>query len=72
MGNIRELQNFIERSVILTAGHVHSPPLAGLKRSIASESSGPTTLEDAERDHIERLSIAPCGLSPDPTALLAG
>jgi formate hydrogenlyase transcriptional activator len=30
-GNIRELQNFIERSVIVTSGNVLRPPLAGLK-----------------------------------------
>src|SRR6202158_4727269 len=32
-GNIRELQNFIERSVILSTGTVLRPPLAELKRS---------------------------------------
>jgi formate hydrogenlyase transcriptional activator len=52
-GNIRELQNFIERSVILTSGSVLAPPLAGLKRSVAPE-PGPTTLEDAERIHIRK------------------
>src|SRR6202162_5658874 len=30
-GNIRELQNFIERSVILSSGNVLSPPLASLR-----------------------------------------
>src|ERR1700694_1015546 len=30
-GNIRELQNFIERSVILSTGRVLRPPLAELK-----------------------------------------
>src|SRR6202165_4174622 len=30
-GNIRELQNFIERSVILTSGNVLCPPLASLR-----------------------------------------
>jgi formate hydrogenlyase transcriptional activator len=52
-GNIRELQNFIERSVILTSGSVLAPPLEGLKRSVAPE-LGPTTLEDAERIHIRK------------------
>lgn len=51
-GNIRELQNFIERSVILSAGPVLRPPLAELKRSAALESMGAVTLEEAERDHI--------------------
>ena len=51
-GNIRELQNFIERSVILTSGGVLRPPLTRLKSSAAVESIGAITLEEAERDHI--------------------
>jgi formate hydrogenlyase transcriptional activator len=51
-GNIRELQNFIERSVILSAGQILRPPLADLKRSQVAESMGAITLEEAERDHI--------------------
>jgi formate hydrogenlyase transcriptional activator len=50
-GNIRELQNFIERSVILTSGNVLHPPLTSLKSAAAAESIGAITLEDAERDH---------------------
>jgi formate hydrogenlyase transcriptional activator len=53
-GNIRELQNFIERSVILTSGNVLHPPLASLKCAAEVESLGPITLEDAERDHIRK------------------
>jgi len=53
-GNIRELQNFIERSVILSAGTVLRPPLAELKHSPELESVGAITLEDAERDHIRK------------------
>jgi formate hydrogenlyase transcriptional activator len=51
-GNIRELQNFIERSVILTSGKVLEPPLAVLKPVAGAESLGAITLKDAERDHI--------------------
>jgi formate hydrogenlyase transcriptional activator len=51
-GNIRELQNFIERSVILSVGPVLRPPLAELKCSPAVESLGAITLEEVERDHI--------------------
>jgi formate hydrogenlyase transcriptional activator len=51
-GNIRELQNFIERSVILSDGTVLSPPLAELERSPVAEPLGAVTLKDAERDHI--------------------
>jgi formate hydrogenlyase transcriptional activator len=53
-GNIRELQNFIERSVILTSGSVLDPPLASLKNAAKAESLGAITLEDAERDHIRK------------------
>src|SRR5277367_183099 len=53
-GNIRELQNFIERSVILSSGDVLCPPLASLTNATASESLGAITLEDAERDHIRK------------------
>jgi formate hydrogenlyase transcriptional activator len=53
-GNIRELQNFIERSVILSAGAVLRPPLAELKRCIEVESMEAVTLEEAERDHIRK------------------
>jgi len=53
-GNIRELQNFIERSVILTSGNVLRPPLASLMNAAEAESLGAITLEDAERDHIRK------------------
>ena len=51
-GNIRELQNFIERSVIVSSGSVLRPPLASLKSSAEAESLGAITLEQAEREHI--------------------
>ena len=54
-GNIRELQNFIERSVILTSGNLLHPPLTSLKSAAAAESTGAITLEDAERDHIHKI-----------------
>jgi formate hydrogenlyase transcriptional activator len=53
-GNIRELQNFIERSVIVTSGSILQPPLASLQSSAGAESLGAVTLEDAERDHIRK------------------
>jgi formate hydrogenlyase transcriptional activator len=53
-GNIRELQNFIERSVILSDGNVLRSPLAELKSSSEVESPGATTLEEADRDHIRK------------------
>jgi formate hydrogenlyase transcriptional activator len=54
-GNIRELQNFIERSVILTSGKSLQPPLASLNSAAETESFGAITLEDAERDHIRKI-----------------
>jgi formate hydrogenlyase transcriptional activator len=53
-GNIRELQNFIERSVILTPGKVLQAPLASLSGAAEVLSLGAITLEDAERDHIRK------------------
>jgi formate hydrogenlyase transcriptional activator len=54
-GNIRELQNFIERSVILSSGNVLCPPLASLRTAAETESLEAVTLEDAERDHIRKI-----------------
>jgi formate hydrogenlyase transcriptional activator len=57
-GNIRELQNIIERAVILSPGHLLQVPLADLKtrtptRAPAAPSiATPVTLADAEREHI--------------------
>jgi formate hydrogenlyase transcriptional activator len=53
-GNIRELQNFIERSLILTSGNALESPLASLSGAAEAQSLGPITLEDAERDHIRK------------------
>jgi formate hydrogenlyase transcriptional activator len=53
-GNIRELQNFIERSVILSVGSELRAPLAELKSSPEAESLGAITLEEAERHHIRK------------------
>jgi formate hydrogenlyase transcriptional activator len=49
-GNIRELQNFMERSVILATGAVLNGPFPVLH--CTSDPSAPVTLEDAERSHI--------------------
>jgi formate hydrogenlyase transcriptional activator len=48
-GNIRELQNVIERAMILTQGDVLRLPALPV---IAAVSNEPVTLEEAERDHI--------------------
>lgn len=54
-GNIRELQNFIERAVILSPGKVLRPPLSELKQSVAEARGQAGTLEEVERDHILRI-----------------
>ena len=54
-GNIRELQNFIERSVLLTSGNILRPPLANLKAPAENESSEAVTLEETERNHIRKI-----------------
>jgi formate hydrogenlyase transcriptional activator len=54
-GNIRELQNFIERSVIVTSGNILQPPLASLRTSAEMGFVGAITLEEAERDHIIKI-----------------
>jgi formate hydrogenlyase transcriptional activator len=56
-GNIRELQNLIERGVILSRGSSLEIPLAELKHSnkVSNHSNGSATLEAVERDHILRV-----------------
>ena len=52
-GNIRELQNLIERALILTNGPVLRVPLDGLRaRSGASPIPATRTLREAEREHV--------------------
>ena len=53
-GNIRELENFIERAVILSRGPSLRAPLAEIRQE-ASEAGGSATLEQVEREHIIRV-----------------
>ena len=53
-GNIRELQNFIERSVILTTGNTLRPPIGGLRQPIEIRTPEPITLDQAQRHHIRK------------------
>ena len=50
-GNIRELENFIERSVILSPGRELNAPLAELENGSQNSFDG-STLEDVERSYI--------------------
>ena len=53
-GNIRELQNLVERAVILSSGTVLElpPPTLDEATGRAARTTAPRTLEDAERAHI--------------------
>ena len=55
--NIRELQNLIERAVILTRGAVLQIPISELKQPTQSslDPLGVSTLESVEREHISRI-----------------
>jgi formate hydrogenlyase transcriptional activator len=53
-GNIRELENLVERSVILTQGTDLQVPISELQADTLSADS-PATLEDAEREQILRV-----------------
>jgi transcriptional regulator with GAF, ATPase, and Fis domain len=56
-GNIRELQNFIERAVLFSPGTVLRVPLDLKQTVMQSSEGGARTLADADRDHIlETLS----------------
>jgi len=56
-GNIRELQNLIERSVTLSRGSVLEVPIAKLRQSekLAKGLNGESKLEAVEREHILRV-----------------
>ncbi len=56
-GNIRELQNLVERGVILSRGSTLEIPLGELKQSAraSNHTNGTSTLESVEREHILRI-----------------
>ncbi|MBM4260276.1 MAG: GAF domain-containing protein [Deltaproteobacteria bacterium] len=53
-GNIRELQNVVERSVVVATGPVVKIDDSLVQKSDATQSTGVGTLENAERSHILR------------------
>jgi formate hydrogenlyase transcriptional activator len=71
-GNIRELENFIERSVILSEGSRLNPPLGELREEISrqpSDSDG--TLRDREREHIIEILRQTRGALSGPSGAAA-
>jgi transcriptional regulator of acetoin/glycerol metabolism len=69
-GNIRELQNFIERSVILTPGNILRRSLARLKQAAQLEQPS-TTLRDNERALICRTLKQTNGIIDGPRGAAA-
>jgi formate hydrogenlyase transcriptional activator len=69
-GNIRELENFIERAVILSQGAVLEAPLQELAALQEDAAAEPVTLKDAERAHILRILRAADGVIATAAARL--
>jgi formate hydrogenlyase transcriptional activator len=70
-GNIRELQNLIERAVILSSGAVLRVPVAELRAVAVPLSSSTASLEDVERDHILRALKESRGVVGGPNGAAA-
>jgi transcriptional regulator with GAF, ATPase, and Fis domain len=73
-GNIRELENFLERAVILSRGPVLHVPLAELESDSEEENAAAgvnPTLQAAERDHILRALREAKGMIGGPNGAAA-
>jgi formate hydrogenlyase transcriptional activator len=83
-GNIRELQNVIERAVIISKGTMLNVPLAGLQANVIPKASHAATvptpadhkslqdiLDDTERTEILRALEASSGILAGPTGAAA-
>jgi len=54
-GNIRELKNFVERSLITSPGNALTPRPGELEALMSAKNTAPNTLCDVERAHIVRI-----------------
>ncbi|MFY9903863.1 MAG: sigma 54-interacting transcriptional regulator [Terriglobales bacterium] len=71
-GNIRELENFIERSVILSEGNRLTPPLGELREQDTRQiSESEVTLRDKERRHIIEVLRQTRGVLSGPSGAAA-
>ncbi len=70
-GNIRELENFIERSVILTKGSTLRAPVSELEMPLEPQENANVSLESAERDHILRVLREAKGVIAGPNGAAA-
>jgi formate hydrogenlyase transcriptional activator len=68
-GNIRELQNLVERSVILSNGPVLNGSLPQIPRAL--KEPAPTTLEEADRSHILQTLLQTEGVVGGPNGAAA-
>jgi DNA-binding NtrC family response regulator len=67
-GNIRELENLIERGVILSTGPILRVPFAELQPASGVLKTASATLHQAEREHILRTLKESNGMISDQTA----
>jgi formate hydrogenlyase transcriptional activator len=66
-GNIRELENFVERAVILTRGSALNAPIAELRGAAVATTAAPVmTLEETEREHILKILREAKGIISGP------
>jgi formate hydrogenlyase transcriptional activator len=70
-GNIREMENFIERAVILSHGPLLNVPVEELKEPTKAGSEVEGTLESTERDYILRMLKETRGLISGPQGAAA-
>jgi DNA-binding NtrC family response regulator len=70
-GNIRELENFIERAVILSKGPLLRAPLAELEKPEEPSASDDVTLESSGREHILRVLHETKGVIAGPSGAAA-
>ena len=70
-GNIRELENLIERSVILSQGPDLRVPIGELKVQATAAPNGVATLEAADREHILRVLRETDGVIGGPSGAAA-
>ena len=68
---MRELENFIERAVILTNGAALNVPIAELRMSAPVNSSEDSSLEATERAHILRILRETNGILSGPQGAAA-
>ncbi|MFZ0213050.1 MAG: sigma 54-interacting transcriptional regulator [Candidatus Acidiferrales bacterium] len=70
-GNIRELENFIERAIILSPGTELRVPISELRQQEPAQKARVTTLAAAEREHIQRVLAETQGIVGGPNGAAA-